>query len=112
VLASFLGGSYAAGRPREDSDLDLYVVADAAEYGALWARRNALLRAWGDPVFSEDVVNFEGLGFDMLLFDTVDTVDGEIAFGHTGNFTAMHGGPYDPLLDRVGVLDGVVFPLL
>jgi predicted nucleotidyltransferase len=112
VVAAFLGGSYAAGRPREDSDVDVYVVAREEEYAALWARRHAILRAWGDPVFEEDVVDFEGLGFDMVLFEFVDTVDGEIAFGHTRNFMALHGGPYEVLLDRVGLLDDVDFPLL
>jgi hypothetical protein len=42
----------------------------------------------------------------------VDTVDGEIAFGHTRTFMALHGGPYEVLLDRVGLLDDVHFPLL
>jgi hypothetical protein len=48
----------------------------------------------------------------MLLFEFVDTVDGEIAFGHTGNFTIIHGGPYEVLADRTGLLNDVVFPLL
>jgi len=112
VAAAFLGGSYAAGRPREDSDVDVYVIAREGDYPALWARRHALLREWGDPVFEEDVVNFESLGFDLLVFEFVDTVDGEIAFGHTGNFMSLHGGPHVTLVDRIGLLDGVVFPLL
>ena len=112
ILAAFLGGSYAAGAPREDSDVDVYVVSHERDYRALWARRHALLREWGDPVFEEDVVNFEGLGFDMLLFEFVDTVDGEIAFGHAGNFMALHGGPYEVFVDRIGLLEGVEFPLL
>jgi hypothetical protein len=82
------------------------------DYGSLWAARHRLLREWGEPVFEEDVVNFEGLGFDMLLFEFVDTVDGEIAFGHTGNYMSLHGGPYSVFVDREGLLDGVVFPLL
>jgi predicted nucleotidyltransferase len=112
IVAAFLGGSHAAGNPREDSDVDVYVVSREEDYDALWARRHALLREWGDPVFEEDIVNFEGLGFDMVLFEFVDTVDGEIAFGHTGNFRVIHGGPYRVLVDRTGLLDGVVFPLL
>jgi predicted nucleotidyltransferase len=112
VVAAFVGGSFAAGTAREDSDVDVYVVAREDEYRALWDRRHALLREWGDPVFEQDVVNFEGLGFDMVLFEFVDTVDGEIAFGHTGNFMALHGGPYDVLVDKIGLLEGVEFPLL
>jgi predicted nucleotidyltransferase len=112
IVAAFLGGSYAAGNPREDSDVDLYVVSHEAEYAELWSRRRELLRAWGEPVFEEDVVNFEGLGFDMLRFELADTVHGEIAFGHTENFMSLHGGPHVTLVDRIGLLDGVVFPLL
>jgi predicted nucleotidyltransferase len=112
IVAAFLGGSYAAGTPREDSDVDVYVVSHEAQYVELWSRRHHLLRAWDEPVFEEDVVNFERLGFDMLRFAFADTVHGEIAFGHTGNFRSLHGGPHVTLVDRIGLLDGVVFPLL
>jgi predicted nucleotidyltransferase len=112
VVAAFLGGSYAAGRAREDSDVDVYVVARAEEYASLWSLRHELIRRWGDPEWLEDVPNFEGLGFDMVRFRLADGVDGEIAFGHIENLTAMHGGPYEVLIDRIGVLEGVEFPLL
>ena len=92
--------------------MDVYVIAREADYDALWERRRALLEEWGDVAFVEDRPNFEGLGFDMVLFEFADGVDGEIAFAHTGNFMVMHGGPYRVLLDRTGLLDGVEFPLL
>lgn len=112
VLAAFLGGSYAAGRATESSDLDVYVITKREDYEAFWARRHEFVAAWGEPVSLEDVVDFEGLGFDMVLFEFTDGVEGELAFGHTENFTVIHGGPYEVYVDREGLLDGVEFPLL
>jgi len=112
VLAAFLGGSYAAGRETETSDLDVYVIARRADYDLLWARRHSFIASWGEPLSLEDVVDFEGLGFDMVLFAFADGVHGELAFGHTENFLTIHGGPYDVMVDREGLLDGVEFPLL
>lgn len=112
VLAAFLGGSYAAGRATETSDLDVYVITRREDYDAFWARRRAFIATWGDPVSLEDVLDFEGLGFDMVLFEFRDGVEGELAFGHTDNFMVIHGGPYEVYVDRDGLLDGVEFPLL
>jgi predicted nucleotidyltransferase len=61
VLAAFLGGSYAAGRATEASDLDVYVITRADDYDAFWRRREEFMRAWGDPVRLQDVQDFEGL---------------------------------------------------
>jgi predicted nucleotidyltransferase len=112
VVAAFLGGSHAAGTARENSDVDLYVVALEEDYPSLWSRRHELIRrAWGGDVSTRDVLDFEGLGFDMVLFELADGVDGEVAFGDAHNFIPMHGGPYEVLVDRAGLLDGVEFPL-
>jgi predicted nucleotidyltransferase len=112
VLAAFLGGSYAAGHATVTSDLDVYVIKPRDDYAAFWRRREDFMRAWGDPVRLQDVQNFEGLGFDMILFEFRDGVHGELAVGHEDNFMRIHGGPYEVYVDRVGLLDGVVFPLL
>jgi len=112
VVAAFLGGSYAAGRPRPDSDIDLYVVTRPEDYRALIAEREAFIRSWGDPTGLRDVWNFEGLGFDMTAFTLADGVHGEVAYGTTANFMTVHGGPHEVLVDKAGILDGVVFPLL
>jgi nucleotidyltransferase-like protein len=112
VVAAFLGGSYAAGRPRPDSDIDLYVVTRPEDYRALIAEREAFIRSWGDPTGLRDVWNFEGLGFDMTAFTLADGVHGEVAYGTTANFMTLHGGPHEVLVDKAGILDGVVFPLL
>ncbi len=50
--------------------------------------------------------------FDLVHFELEGGVTGEVAYGHTGNFTEMHGGPYEVLVDRTGLLEGVTFPLL
>jgi predicted nucleotidyltransferase len=111
VLAAFLGGSLAAGTARPDSDVDLYVVTRKEDYEALWEKRVDFVRSWGEPRTLEDVRDFEGLGFDLVIFELADGVEGELAFGHDGNLLSLHGGPYEPLVDRIGLLDGVVFPL-
>jgi predicted nucleotidyltransferase len=112
VLAAFLGGSFAAGTAREDSDVDVYAVSGEECYPELWARRLELVEAMGDPQRVVEFANFEGLGFDLVHFELVDGVTGEIAYGHAGNMMRLHGGPYEVLVDRAGLLEGVVFPLL
>jgi len=112
VVAAFLGRSRAARRAHEGSDLDVYVITEPANYAAFVADRNRLMRSWGRPVRLEDVWNFEGLGFDMIVFEFIDGVWGELALATTTNFMSMHGGPHDTLVDKDGVLDGVSFPLL
>ena len=66
----------------------------------------------GEPERVVDVPNFEDLGFDLVHFELADGVTGEVAYGHTGNFMKMHGGPYEIFVDRTGLVQGVVFPLL
>ena len=112
VVASFLGGSYAAGSERDDSDIDVYAVTRREDYDSFVAGRDAFMNSWGAVVWTEDVWNFEALGFDMIRFRHDDGVWGELALGHTGNFMALHGGPHRVLVDKVGLLDGVTFPLL
>jgi predicted nucleotidyltransferase len=112
VVAAFLGGSYAAGREREDSDVDLYLVTEPAGYATFLSGRRRFMHTWGDPTHIEDVWNFEGLGFDLIVFRLGDGVIGEVALGTTANLMQMHGGPHEVLVDKTGVLDGVSFPLL
>jgi Nucleotidyltransferase domain len=111
VIAAFLGGSFAAGTADAFSDLDLYVVTEDGDYDEFFVRREQFVRTWGDPVFLDTSVNFERFGFDMLHFVLADGVAGELALGHRGNLLALHGGPYQPLVDKVGLLAGVSFPL-
>ena len=108
VVAAFLGGSHASGTADEYSDLDLYAVISDAEYDAFFAERRELVRRLGEPLFLED---FDGFGFDMLIFMIDGGVEGELALGRASDFAVIHGGPYEVLLDRHGVLAGKVFPL-
>ena len=112
VVAAFLGGSYAAGRAREDSDIDLYLITEPVHYAAFLEDRRRFMGSWGTPTRVEDVWNFEGLGFDMMVFALETGVHGEVALGTTETMMKMHGGPHDVLVDKSGVLAGVSFPLL
>ena len=111
IVAAFLGGSYAAGSARPNSDIDLYVVTEPGAYPAFIAERQLFIRSWGDPTELEDIWNFEGLGFDMTAITLADGVHGEVAYGTTANFRTLHGGPHEVLVDKAGLLDGVTFPL-
>jgi predicted nucleotidyltransferase len=107
VLAAFLGGSLASDTADDWSDLDLYIVAEDEEYEAFFRDRQAFVRQFGDPVWLED---FNGFGFDMVLFVLADGVDGELAFGRATDFQRIHAGPFQTLLDRRGLLTKRVFP--
>jgi predicted nucleotidyltransferase len=112
VVAAFLGGSYAAGTATDASDIDIYLVTAEDDLPTFFTRREAFMRTWGDPVRLRDVLNFQGLGFDMLDFELTDGVRGQLAMGHTRNFMALHGGPHQVLTDKIGLLVGVTFPRL
>jgi hypothetical protein len=112
VVAAFLGASYAAGTARADSDIDLYAVTETEDYAAFVADRQRFISTWGEATRLDDLWNFEGLGFDMIAFELVDGLHGDLALGHPGNLMRIHGGPHDVLVDKTGLLDGISFPLL
>ena len=109
VAAGFIGGSYASGTADEHSDLDLYVVVHDAGYDGFFAERMQFLRRMGTPLLAED---FDGFGFDMVVFLLEGGAEGEVGLGRTSGFALIHGGPYRPLIDKEGILDGIEFPLL
>jgi predicted nucleotidyltransferase len=109
VVAAFLGGSHAAGTADEYSDLDLYLIVGDQNYDAFFAERRAFLGRLGAPVFFED---FSDFGFDMIVFVFSDGVEGELALGRASGFDHIHGGPFEVLVDKEGILEGRVFPLL
>jgi hypothetical protein len=86
----------------------LYAVTLEADYDQFFTRRQAFMHTWARPLLVVDMLNFEGLGFDMLHFVLDDAVYGELALGHTGNFRVMHGGPHEVLVDKIGLLSGVM----
>jgi len=107
VVAAFLGGSHVVGTDDEVSDLDLSLIVRDEDYDAFFAERRAFLGRLGEPVFLED---FSGFGFDMIVFIFASGVEGELALGRASGFDHIHGGPFDVLVDKEGILDQKVFP--
>ncbi len=108
VIAAFIGGSFAAGRADDFSDLDLYLVTEDETYSDFFAERQDFMRHLGQPVLLED---FNEFGFDMVVFTFVDGVEGELALAGASNFDHIHGGPHTVLVDKRGLLAGKAFPL-
>ena len=109
VVAAFIGGSHAAGTADEYSDLDLYLIVGDEDYETFFAERRAFLGRLGEPVFSED---FSDFGFDMVVFVFSDGVEGELTLGRASGFDHIHGGPFEVVVDKEGILEGKDFPLL
>ena len=107
VIAAFLGGSYASGTTDAYSDLDLYLITTDEAYQDFFAGREAFIRLLGEPVFLED---FNEYGFDLVLFIFANGTEGELGLGSESHFTHIHGGPHRVLVDKKGILAGVVFP--
>jgi hypothetical protein len=63
----------------------------------------------GEPVLLED---FNGFGFDMIIFMFRGGVEGELALGRESRFDHLHGGPFSILVDKKGLLAGTTFPRL
>ena len=108
VVAAFIGGSHAARTADEYSDLDLYLIVGDKGYETFFAERRAFLGRLGELVFFED---FSDFGFDMVVFVFSDGVEGELALGRASGFDHIHGGPFEVLVDKEGILEGRVFPL-
>jgi predicted nucleotidyltransferase len=108
VLAVFLGGSHAAGTADEYSNLDLYLIVGDQGYDTFFAERRAFLGRLGEPVFFDD---FSDFGFDMVVFIFSSGVEGELALGRASGFDHIHGGPFEVLVDKEGILEGQIFPL-
>jgi predicted nucleotidyltransferase len=108
IVAAFLGGSLAAGKADEWSDLDIYVVTTDEDYASFFDGRQAFMQGLGRAVYLED---FNGFGFDMMWFTFADGVEGELSMASESHFDHIHGGPYVSLVDKTGLLIGKTFPL-
>jgi hypothetical protein len=104
ILAAFLGGSYARGTADEFSDLDLYLITTDEDFDNFLADRRAFIGTLGKPAFLESFGNP-----NILFYIFEDGVDGELGIGREGQFTMIHSGPYQVLLDKQNVLAGAVF---
>jgi predicted nucleotidyltransferase len=107
VIAAFIGGSLATGKVDRHSDLDLFAILEADSYDAFFAERREFVRRWVNPVFLED---FNGFGFDMLVFILDSGLEGELSLANEERFLHLQGGPYRVLVDKQGILEGVEFP--
>jgi hypothetical protein len=105
VLAAFLGGSYARGAADAFSDLDLYLITTDAAHADFVAGHQAFVKRLGEPVFLE---NFDIP--DIVFYVLADGTEGELRFGRASQFSHLHHGPYQVLLDKQGLLAGTVFP--
>ncbi len=107
VVAAFLSGSYARDAADAYSDFDLYLITTDEAYDDFTASREAFIRRLGEPAFLED---YHGGGADFVFFTFPDGTEVELGLGRESHFTHIHGGPYRVLLDKKGILAGVVFP--
>lgn len=105
IVAAFLGGSYARNTADPFSDLDLYLVTTDDAFRDFGSQRHNFMQRLGEPVFLEDF-NFPNLVFYILA----DGTDGELGFGRESAFSGIHSGPYKVLVDKKGILTGMVFP--
>src|SRR4051794_17677244 len=104
VVAAFLGGSLAAGRGDEWSDLDIYVITTDEAFEVFLEGREAFMGRLGEPLFLES--------FDIshtLFFVFADGTEGELGAASESRFLGMHEGPHRTLVDKKGILDGVDF---
>jgi predicted nucleotidyltransferase len=108
VVAAFIGGSYATGRTDEYSDLDLYLITAEEAYDSFFADRIQFIQQLGKPVFLQD---FNGFGFDMVVFILADGTEGELALATERKFDHIHGGPFKVLVDKKEILAEAKFPL-
>ncbi len=107
IAAAFVGGSRGADTADEHADLDLYLILRDDAYDDFFAARRDFMGRLGDTVFLED---FNGFGFDMLLFIYADGVEGELVVARESNFAHIPSGPIKALVDRNGILPAQGFP--
>lgn len=108
VVAAFLGGSSARGTMDAYSDLDFGLVTTDEAYDDFFTDRAAFIQRLGEAVFLEV---FSEYGFDIIFFTFSDGVECELVLGRQSQFTHIHVGPYQVLLDKQGILTGAIFLL-
>jgi hypothetical protein len=106
IRAAFIGGSVGSGTADSWADIDLFVVLADDDYDAFFANRNVFLDRLGTPVFRETL----NIGFDVLAFIMDSGVDGELIFHRVSGLDDLHTGPFLPVIDRAGLLQGRTFP--
>lgn len=107
ILAAFVGGSFATGTADAFSDVDLYAIVRTDAYDGFLAVHRDFVERFAEPVFLE---HFDGFGFDMFVFILKNGVQGELGIARPDHFLHIHGGPFQVLVDKEGLLEGVEFP--
>jgi hypothetical protein len=104
IVAAFIGGSHAQGTADVYSDLDLYLITTNEAYADFVVGRQDFIRLLSNPLFLED--------FDLpdtIFFIFPDGVEGELRIGMESQFDHIYLGPYRILVDKKGILEGVIF---
>lgn len=109
IQAAFLGGSHGVGTADAYSDLDLYVIVADESYDYFFADRDRFLHQLGEPVFRED---FNGFGFDMMVFILANGVDGELVLERSSRVDNIQSGPFVTIVDRGNLLRQRDVPIL
>ena len=105
IVAAFLSGSNATGTADAYSDLDLGVITTDAAFADVIADQRALVSRLGEPLF------LDHFGREWnVFFILADGTEGEIFFGREGALEEIDVGPFDPLVDKRGILAGAAFP--
>ena len=98
----------ATGTADKHSDLDLYLIVADHQHTTFFSERAAFILQPGEPVFLED---FNGFGFDMILFILAGGAKGELGLAKASRFLHIRNGPYRVLVDKIGLLRAVTFPV-
>ena len=104
IVAAFLAGSHATGTADAYSDLDLGVITTDEAFADVIADRRALISRLGTPLFLDHFFRAWN-----VFFILADGTEGEIFFGHEGAMKQIDVGPFEPLLDKRGILVGAEF---
>ncbi|HET9539627.1 MAG TPA: nucleotidyltransferase domain-containing protein [Candidatus Limnocylindria bacterium] len=104
IVAGLLYGSHAAGTADAHSDVDLVAVAAIGHRDDVWADREVLVRALGDPLQVEDFDDH-----DTVFFILADGTDGELTVTDARGVPQSSRGPHRAIHDPDGMLAGVTF---
>jgi predicted nucleotidyltransferase len=105
IIAGLLVGSRARGEADEFSDVDLCLITTDDALDSVMSGREALIRRLGEPLFIED------FGLDQIAFFILaDGTDCELVFEREGALERLEIGPFEPLVDKRGILAGAEFP--
>jgi predicted nucleotidyltransferase len=105
IVAGLLGGSRARGEADEFSDVDLCAITTDDGLEGVISAREGLIRRIGEPLFIEDF----GHG-RVVFFILADGMDCELFFEREGALERLEVGPFEPLVDKRGILAGAGFP--